>query len=371
VKRTLGRVLAVWAAMVALLVLIGGATRLTESGLSITEWKPVSGVVPPLGDAAWAEEFAKYRQIPQYQQLNAAMTLGQFKAIYLWEYAHRFWARVVGVALVLPLLWLAARRRLPRDTWPRLVGLLVLLGLQGAMGWWMVVSGLSERTSVSQYRLAAHLAMALVIFLFTLWTAAGLLEERPAPREPGDARARDAAGAGHGTRGWRATGVRRALVALLALVFFTAVTGAFVAGLDAGKIYNTFPLMGAGLVPAEYGQLQPAWKNFFENPSAVQFNHRCVAIVTLVVAVLLWARLRRAGDERLARRMGYVLAAALLQMALGVATLLLSVPVWLGVAHQGGMLVLLTAALLALHASPRGEAVRPSLTPGDAVAPSA
>jgi cytochrome c oxidase assembly protein subunit 15 len=331
--RAVGRWLALWAAMLALLVLIGGATRLTESGLSITEWKPVSGIVPPLNETAWAAEFARYRQIPQYRQLNPGMTLAEFKTIFLWEYIHRLWARLVGLALALPLLWFGARRRLPRLVWTRLVSLVALLGAQGALGWWMVASGLSERTSVSQYRLAAHLALALVLYAWTVWTAADFLESRPMGECPSDA----------APRTW--------LAAFVALVFATAVSGAFVAGLRAGKIYNSFPLMAGRLVPAEYGQLAPWWKNLFENPSAVQFNHRLIATTTALAALTLWFAYRRAVDARLSRHLGLVLAAALLQASLGISTLLLSVPVWLGVAHQGGAVLLFTAALLALHAA--------------------
>ena len=338
----IGRWLALWAAMIALLVLVGGATRLTESGLSITEWNPVSGVIPPLGAAAWKEEFAKYRQIPQYQQLNAGMSLAQFKTIFLWEYVHRLWARLVGLAMALPLLWFALRRRLPRAVWPRLVSLLVLLGLQGALGWWMVASGLSVRTSVSQYRLAAHLALALALYLWTVWTAADLLAPPPDTAER--------PGAPH--QGALRAGTFPALAALLALAFVTAISGAFVAGLRAGKIYNTFPMMGARLVPAEYGQLTPFWTNLFENPAAVQFDHRLLATATVVLVVVLWLALRRTADARLAGRLRLLGSVALLQAALGISALLTAVPVWLGVAHQGGALLLLTAALLALHACP-------------------
>lgn len=335
--RQLGKWLALWAALMALLVLIGGATRLTESGLSITEWKPVSGVVPPLSDAAWAAEFDRYKEIPQYRERNAGMTLGEFRTIYLWEYVHRLWARIVGAALALPLLWFVVRRRVPRTVWPRLVSLLALLGAQGALGWWMVVSGLSARTSVSQYRLAAHLALALVLYGWTVWTAAEFLET------------------GHGAAAGRRAAPVRALGALTALVFATAVSGAFVAGLRAGKIYNTFPRMGAGFVPLGYRELDPWWRNAFENPAAVQFNHRMAAVTTLLAALLLWLAFRRTPNARLARRLRLVLAAALTQVALGISTLLLSVPVWLGVAHQGGAVLLFTAALLALHASRRGS----------------
>jgi cytochrome c oxidase assembly protein subunit 15 len=332
-SRAIGRWLAVWAAMVALLVLIGGATRLTESGLSITEWQPVSGVIPPLNNAQWTAEFEKYQRIPQYQLLNRDMTIGDFKTIFLWEYVHRLWARLLGVALALPLLWFAIKRRLPRALWPRLVGLLVLLGLQGALGWWMVSSGLSVRTSVSQYRLAAHLVTALALYAFTVWTSAELISPRAASANAsGDS-------------------PRASLLALALLVPFTAASGAFVAGLRAGKIYNTFPLMGTGLVPPEYAQLSPLWRNLFENPAAVQFNHRLIATATLALAIWVWYRARPSPNVQLVRATRLVLGAALLQVALGVSTLLMSVPVWLGVAHQAGAILLFTAALLALHAT--------------------
>ena len=339
-SRAIGRWLALWAVMIGLLVLIGGATRLTESGLSITEWQPVSGVIPPLGDSAWTAEFAKYRAIPQYRLLNRGMSLAEFKSIFLWEYVHRLWARLLGVALALPLLWFAVRGRLPRELWPRLVGLLVLLGLQGALGWWMVESGLSVRTSVSQYRLAAHLLTALALYAFTVWTAAELIE----PRGPRSANADPQLSA--------------ALIALTLMVPFTAASGAFVAGLRAGKIYNTFPLMGTGLVPAEYGVLTPWWRNLFENPAAAQFDHRLIATATFALALWVWYRARRTDNARLLSASRLVLATALLQVALGISTLLLAVPVGLGVAHQAGAVLLFTAALLALHANGRATNVR-------------
>ncbi|MFI5244624.1 MAG: COX15/CtaA family protein [Gemmatimonadales bacterium] len=332
-SRAIGRWLALWAVMIALLVLIGGATRLTESGLSITEWQPVSGVIPPLGESAWAAEFAKYQRIPQYQLLHQGMSLADFKTIFLWEYVHRLWARLLGVALAIPLLWFAVRRRLPRELWPRLTGLLVLLGLQGALGWWMVASGLSERTSVSQYRLAAHLVTALALYAFTVWTAAELIAPRSG-RAPNADRS-----------------LNSGLVGLALLVPFTAASGAFVAGLRAGKIYNTFPLMGAGLVPREYGQLTPWWRNLFENPSAVQFNHRAIAMATFALALWVWYRGRKSTNPGLPRATRLVLYAAFVQVALGIATLLTGVPIVLGVAHQAGALLLFTAALLAMHAS--------------------
>jgi heme a synthase len=336
--RAIGRWLALWAVMIALLVLIGGATRLTESGLSITEWQPVSGVIPPLGDSAWSAEFAKYRTIPQYELLNRGMSLAEFKTIFLWEYVHRLWARLLGVVLAIPFLWFAARGRVPRELWPRLTGLLLLLGLQGALGWWMVKSGLSGRTEVSQYRLAAHLLAALALFGFTVWTAAELI----APR--------------HGRAADADRALSSGLTALTWLVPFTAASGAFVAGLRAGRIYNTFPLMGGSVVPAGYGQLTPWWRNPFENPTTVQFDHRVIAMATFALAVWVWYRARRSSNGRLQRTSRLVLFAAVLQIALGIATLLLAVPVVLGVAHQAGAVLLFTASLLALHADGRAAA---------------
>lgn len=338
-RRAVGLWLAGWAFMVFLTVVVGGATRLTESGLSITEWKPVTGVVPPVGVAQWEEEFAKYRRIPQYERMNPDMTLAEFKAIYLWEFVHRLIARLVGAAYLLPLIWFAAKRRIPPGTGRVLVGLLGLVALQGAMGWWMVRSGLSVRTEVSQYRLAAHLTVALVIYAITVWTAAGLLtRDADAPATDGD----DAA-----------SRPRRTLGALTALVFVTAGSGALVAGLRAGKVYNTFPFMGEGLAPPGMTQLTPLWRNFFENHATVQFTHRLLATLTFVAVCATWFALRRLSSGRLAGRLHLMLAAAMLQYTLGIVTLLLAVPVSLGVAHQGGAVLLLTAVLLAWHRVPR------------------
>ncbi len=331
-ERMLGVWLALWAAMILILILIGGATRLTDSGLSITEWKPVSGVLPPMNAAAWESEFARYRAIPQYEQLNSGMSLDAFKRIYLWEYAHRLWARVVGLAFVIPFGIFLLKGMVPRSLRPRLVLLLVLLLFQAVLGWFMVKSGLSDRVSVSQYRLAAHLSAALVIYSATVWIAADLL--RPAGRVVDPVLAR----------------VRRHAIALLAMTSLTAVAGAFVAGLRAGHAYNTFPLMGGRVVPLDYARLSPWWRNVFENIPAVQFNHRLVATLTLLLIVVVWHRSRLhqlPGQARWA--MNAVLTMGLVQFALGIATLVLAVPVVLGVAHQGGAVLLITAAVLLLH----------------------
>lgn len=334
-RRRVGRWLAVWAVMVLLTVVVGGVTRLTESGLSITEWRPVSGVIPPLSEAQWMEEFAKYQQIPEYQEINRGMSLGDFQRIYLVEYFHRLWARVVGLAFAIPLAVFLVRGGMGRRLSRRLILLLVLLGIQGAMGWYMVQSGLTERTDVSQYRLAAHLGLALVIFGITLWTAADLLRERPAT----------AAGS-----------ARRWAVGFTGLVGLTALAGAFVAGLDAGRAYNTFPLMGGRVVPLGYLQRSPWWVNFFEHIPAVQFNHRVLGILTALASVLLWSRLRK--DSNLSPRTrglaGWIGLGGLAQAGLGIATLLLFVPVSVAALHQAGAVVLLGLALLLIHSlSPR------------------
>jgi heme a synthase len=327
--------------MVLAMVVIGGVTRLTESGLSITEWKPLTGALPPLSAEAWQREFALYRRIPEAQTVHAGITLAEFKRIYFWEYLHRLWGRLIGVVYAVPLLWFAWRRRLPPGLlWP-LSGIFLLGAVQGAVGWWMVTSGLTDRTDVSQYRLVAHLGLALVIYAATLELALRLLaSEKPAATAPPPA-------------------LRRAAPAVLALVFLTILSGGFVAGLDAGLAYNTFPLMNGEFFPAGYAHLDPLWLNFFENATAVQFNHRLLATATFGACLAAWlcCRPRAAGAAR--RSLDLLLAAATLQAGLGIATLLLAVPIVLGALHQAGAVLLLTAALLLRHAVSLAEAPAP------------
>jgi cytochrome c oxidase assembly protein subunit 15 len=345
-RRAIGIWLAVWAGMVLLTVVIGGVTRLTESGLSITEWKPVSGIIPPLTEDAWYETFRRYQQIPEYQRLNQGMTLAEFKRIFFWEYLHRLWARLVGVALVVPFVGFLLRGGLPGILTRRLVALLVLTGAQGVLGWYMVTSGLSARVDVSQYRLAAHLGLALVIYVVTVWTAAQLLvdgragrgETVPTPRR-----------------------LHRAAVALAGLVFLTSVAGAFVAGINGGLAFNTFPLMGGRVVPPGYWAVEPWWTNPFENIVAVQFNHRLLGILSAAGGVLLWGFGRRvAGDTWSRTLLAALPLVALAQLGLGIATLLLRVPVGVAAFHQAGAVLLLTLAVLVVHGvRQRGsEAVR-------------
>ncbi|HJY47326.1 MAG TPA: COX15/CtaA family protein [Stellaceae bacterium] len=315
--------------LIFLMVVVGGVTRLTLSGLSITEWKPVIGIVPPLSDADWAAEFAKYRQIPEYRAIHFAMSLDEFKSIYFWEYFHRLLGRLIGVAFAVPFIWFLARRRLPRRLAPPLAGILLLGFLQGALGWYMVESGLADRVEVSQYRLVAHLALALAIYAAILWTALGIVRG-PSP-DP--------------SPGWR-----RAAEAVLVLVALTILAGGFVAGTRAGLTYNTFPLMDGRLVPAGYAQLQPLWVNWFENIATIQFDHRALAVVTVSAVFLLWAAGLRSNLPISARKaLHALLAVAVLQAALGISTLLLVVPIPLAAAHQAGAVLLLTAAIVFRH----------------------
>ncbi|WP_279477983.1 COX15/CtaA family protein [Aureimonas sp. SK2] len=324
------RAIRIWlyviAAMVMALVVVGGATRLTESGLSITEWKPIHGVVPPLSAAEWQEEFDLYRQIPQYQQINRGMSLSDFKTIYWWEWSHRFLARAVGVAFALPLLFFWVTGRIEPWLKPRLVGLLALGGFQGGIGWWMVASGLVERTDVSQYRLAVHLTIACIILTATLWIARGLVN-RPTARAPTE---------------------HSYLVGLLlvGMVLVQIYLGGLVAGLNAGLAYNTWPLMDGQVVPANLLAMTPAWRNFFENPMTVQFVHRLGAYMLLAVAIAhAIAAHRIAPGTHHARGARWLAAAVLAQAAIGITTLLLHVPIDAALMHQAGALVVLAGAV--------------------------
>ncbi len=326
------RKIAVWllvvAALVFAMVLVGGATRLTESGLSIVDWRPVTGTLPPLSDQAWAAEFSKYQQSPQYQKVNRGMTVDEFKTIFWWEYGHRLMGRIIGFAFLVPLLFFMVRGYVRPELRGRLFGLFVLGGLQGALGWFMVASGLVDRPSVSHYRLAAHFSLALIIYAALIWVALGLLN--------------------HG-RSVADKATRGMTHALTTLVGIQIVLGAFVAGLDAGYGYNTWPLMDGRFVPTGLGILEPWWINFFENHTTVQFEHRMVAYAITGVAVLLWWRLRQHPDRAMRHAGAGILAFVLLQMLLGILTLIHVVPVSLGVAHQGGALLIVTILTIFLH----------------------
>ena len=322
-------------ALVFAMVVVGGVTRLTHSGLSIVEWQPIVGTVPPLSADDWAQAFAKYRETPEFRQVNHAMTLTEFKGIFWWEYAHRLLGRAIGAAFLLPLIVFAALRRIPPGHGWKLAGIFVLGGLQGAMGWYMVKSGLVDDPRVSPFRLTAHLALALVIFAAMFWTALSLtFADHPADREPAH----------------RALG--RGALAVAALVFVMAITGGFVAGIRAGFAYNTFPLMNGAVVPPEIFMIDPWWKNFFWNMATVQFDHRAIAwLLAFVVPALWWKVESVEGLPPRARAGGRLLLALLaLQIALGIATLLLVVPIPLAAAHQAGAVLVFAAALYVAHA---------------------
>ncbi len=319
------------AALVLAMVLVGGATRLTESGLSITEWKPVMGAVPPLSEAQWQAEFQKYQAIPQYRELNAGMSLAAFKSIYWWEWTHRLIGRLIGIVFLLPLLWFLWRGWIGPGLRGRLWFIFGLGALQGAVGWWMVASGLVDRVEVSQYRLATHLVLACIIYVAVLWTAQRL-DDRTTVDLPGR--------------------IRAGAFALLVLVFGQIYLGALVAGLRAGYVYNTWPLMDGAFVP-QASQLflkTPAWRNVFENALTVQFDHRMLAYTIFFAALLhlldVGMTVRRGATLAGA---AILFAAVTLQATLGVLTLLARVPIALALMHQGAAMLLLTAA--AVHAA--------------------
>ncbi|WP_269930217.1 COX15/CtaA family protein [Aminobacter sp. HY435] len=306
------------------LVMVGGATRMTGSGLSITEWKPIHGVIPPLNQAEWQEEFEKYQQIPQYEQINKGMTVDEFKGIFWWEWAHRLLARGVGFLVAIPLAFFWVTGRLERRLKPRLAGLLALGGLQGFIGWWMVASGLSERVSVSQYRLAIHLTFACIIVMAVAYIARGLAtySEPPADRR-----------------------VQRFAGVMALLVLFQIYLGALVAGLHAGLSYNTWPLMDGAIVPGDLLLIEPVWRNFFESPKTVQFVHRMFACAVLVAA--LWhavSTTRIAPRTTHARRAWLLLGLILCQAAIGVGTLLAQAHMHWALLHQGFALIVLIFA---------------------------
>ncbi|MEO8478752.1 MAG: COX15/CtaA family protein [Gemmatimonadota bacterium] len=323
-------------ATILLVVVVGGATRLTESGLSITEWRPVTGVLPPMSHEGWAAAYTRYLAIPEAQSIHLGITLPEFQMLFWWEWVHRLLARLVGLVLAVPYFMLLAKGHLrPEHRW-RLLSLPILAAAQGVLGWYMVSSGLGARINVSPYRLAAHLGMALLIYGICLWTVLDLGR-------------RDSGG------GWSASAsVRRGFGLALVCVVTTMLSGAFVAGLDAGMMYNTFPLMGGKVVPAGYRIPDLGWRNAFENPVAAQFNHRVLAIGTAALILMLALLTRRASDSRGDRRAATAAGlAVLLQVAVGITTLLLVVPVALGVLHQATGLLVLATVVVVVHRSRR------------------
>ena len=324
------------AGLVFAMVVVGGATRLTGSGLSITEWQPILGVVPPTNEAAWQDAFEKYRQIPEYSHINPGMSLEGFKAIYWWEWTHRLLGRLIGIVFFIPFVVFLARGGIPRAAIPRIAALFALGAAQGALGWFMVKSGLSDRVDVSQYRLAAHLALATAIGVYAFWLALSIGE--PAPTER-DAPARKSHRPG-----------RLGAVILAGLVYLQIIAGAFVAGLKAGHASNTWPLMNGEIIPPGLDAFSPWYVNLFENPLTAQFAHRAlayaIAIFAAAFAVYAW-NAERSRAFRLP--MLTITAAVLIQIALGVATIVYGVPLAIALAHQAAAILVLAVALWALH----------------------
>ena len=325
--RAISRWLFIIAALVFLMVVVGGITRLTESGLSMVRWEPVSGIVPPLNDQQWQAEFTAYKAYPEYQKLNRGMSLQEFKNIFFWEYLHRLIARLIGMAFALPLLWFAWKRAIPKGYGWRLVGLFALGGLQGAIGWWMVASGLIDRPDVSHLRLATHLSAALIILAGLVWTGLDMV-----------ALARDPA-----ARPARYPAVMLPFTLILALQI---ILGAFTAGLDAGYAFNTWPRMGGEWFPAGTPMLAPFWHNLFDNPVVVQFSHRTTAYLVVLAALFTaWIAARRG-----ARTSAFELAGMIaIQFGLGIATILSGVEIWIGVAHQAGAALLVIVTVRTAH----------------------
>ena len=340
-----GKPVAVWllicCATIFCMVVLGGVTRLTGSGLSMVEWEPIMGTLPPLSEVEWRSSFELYKQYPEYKLKNAGMDLDGFKSIFWFEYSHRVLGRLIGVMFAVPMIVFMMLGAISRPLVPRLVVLFVLGGMQGLMGWYMVRSGMVDDPHVSQYRLTAHLLLALLIYGYMFWVALDVLGGRahtsgsrlslPAPPES-------------------IRKLNRRAYALLGFVVVTIASGGFVAGLKAGFTYNTFPLMNGQWIPDGILLLQPAWRNLFENITTVQFDHRLLAI-TLALAVVGFYLLaiRVVADPRARLALHLLLGCLLLQISLGILTLLLVVPVSLAAAHQGGAVLLLTASLLVAH----------------------
>lgn len=331
----LNRPVAAWllvcCAMVFAMVVVGGVTRLTHSGLSIVEWQPIVGSIPPLSAGEWSETFSKYQQTPEFRLVNPGMGLDEFKTIFWWEYFHRLLGRLVGVVFLLPLIYFAAVGKVDRKLVPRLAFIFFLGGLQGALGWYMVKSGLVDEPRVSQYRLTAHLGLAFLVYGATLWTALDLLWGRPV----------------YSAASRR---VRVTARVLSGLIFLMVLSGGFVAGIHAGLAYNTFPQMNGSWAPPEIFMLDPWYRNFFDNMATVQFDHRLIAwLLAFTIPVFCWRSLRVSQSARARGLVWGLLAMLGLQIALGISTLLLIVPIPLAAAHQSGALLLFTLSLAVSH----------------------
>ncbi|MDQ3186634.1 MAG: COX15/CtaA family protein, partial [Pseudomonadota bacterium] len=325
--------IAIWllvcCALVFAIVVVGGVTRLTNSGLSIVEWQPIIGTIPPVSQSDWEEIFEKYHQTPQYKKVNLGMSLEEFKGIFWWEYFHRLLGRVIGFAFFIPFLYFIVKKEITGPLGLKLAGIFLLGGMQGAMGWYMVKSGLVDNPHVSQYRLTAHLGLAIIIYGAMLHVALGLLS--PGGLSLGNSRLRS---------------LRSFSLAITALIFVMILSGGFVAGIRAGLAYNTFPLMNGHFIPPEIFMLEPWYRNFFDNMATVQFDHRMLAWILAIVVPVFWIKskgLPLPGSAHLACNL--LLAMLVVQISLGIATLLLIVPLPLAASHQAGAVLLFTAAI--------------------------
>jgi len=314
--------------MIFTMVIVGGVTRLTESGLSMVNWHPISGIFPPMSEAAWDAEFAAYQQYPEYNKVNHGMSLDEFKAIFFWEYSHRLLGRLIGIVFFIPFMVFLFKGKVSATLKPKLWFMFILGGLQGVLGWWMVKSGLVDQPDVSHYRLTAHLGLAVLIFLYMFWVACGLVMTR-------------------------CDRIRKrptfAMGLLVTLVFIQILLGGLVAGLNAGFIYNTWPLMEEAFIPAGLFDMSPLMMNFFENIKTVQFDHRMLAYAITLLALYVWFKLRK--DSHINVRMaGHLMLLAILgQVILGILTLIHVVPIPLAAAHQGGAVITLAAGLFAMR----------------------
>ena len=330
-NRTVAYWLLLCCGLVFIMVVLGGFTRLTGSGLSMVDWRPLMGVLPPMGDAEWQRVFEMYQQSPEFQKVNSDFGVHEFKSIFWLEYLHRLLGRIIGLVFFVPFVFFFARGYIQRNEWAKYLLMFALGGMQGLLGWYMVKSGLVDVPRVSQYRLTAHLVAAFAIYAYMFWVAMSLLFPRPENA---------------GKHPWYGK-----MLALATLISVTIISGGFVAGLRAGKIYNTFPMMGDYWFPPGLMALDPFWRNFFDNMATVQFDHRWLAITTFVLIVVFWFRARKADLPVRARpAVNALLHTAVLQVALGITTLLMAVPVILGAAHQAVAMLLFTVALYLVHA---------------------
>jgi len=323
------------------MIILGGVTRLTGSGLSMVEWAPIMGILPPLNQAEWQETFLLYQQFPEYQLKNFHMSLDDFKSIFWFEYGHRLLGRSIGMIFLLPFLYFLFRGKIEKTLTPKLIAMFVLGGLQGLMGWYMVKSGLVNDPHVSQYRLTAHLSLAIIIYAYMFWVALGLLY----PDIDGHAKDQNRKAA-------------RLSATITGIIFITILSGGFVAGTHAGYAFNTFPLMDGRLIPVGLFEQTPLWRNFFENIVTVQFDHRVMATLLFLIIPFFWWSVKNSQQESHIRTGTNLLLAALaLQITLGISTLLLVVPVPLAAAHQAGAVVLLTTSVFVSHQL-RGRTIR-------------